>query len=953
MHHARRAVTTILTVVALVAGFAAAQPLPTDPSLVKGELENGLRYIVKQHSVPPGRAVVWLHIHSGSLNETDQQRGIAHYLEHMAFNGSENFPPGSVVPLFQSLGMQFGRDQNAFTSFDQTTYQLSLPNVKPETLEKGMQFFADVMSKLTLPPEEIEKERQIIQEERRRSLSGRRRTGDYVMERMIPGSIFGYRMPIGTEETINAVMQDDFKNYYGKWYGASNATLMVIADTDPAEVIKVIKAKFSDAPRQPRPTPVDLKVKPYEHSFAIVASDAEIRSDEVQIVKVAPAEPPVTTVEQYRKELVRRLGQSAFNQRVSDKTARGGVPWLSVRASASNDPSTFYNVELNARANPGNWKPALQGAALELQRAREFGFTAHEIDDQKTEIMSGAERAVETESTTPAQAIVSRINRDVTDGEPTMSAQQRLDLLSKLLPGISVEEVASTFAAEFDFGTALFVAILPSGPGVPSESELLELGTRALAVKPTPEQEIARATELMKNLPTAGAVAEGAEHAASQVWSGWLSNNVRVHFRRMDQRKNDVSVNISLIGGELLEDAQDRGITSAAQLAWSRPATRNLTSTDIRELMTGKKVSVRGGGGGGRRGGGGSGDSINLSISGSPADLETGFQLAYLLLTEPKIEPASFEQFQDTSREMLQEALKNPMMLGMRKAGAAPYPDNEPRTKPLTVEQIDHLSLDAAQEWLDRLIKESPIEVVIVGDIDREKALDLAARYLGALPSRPRVSPTTYGDIRKLVRPAGPRVSKSSIDTATKQAFVQSGFYGTDETNRADVHALTMAARLLSTRMTKEVREDAQLVYSIGASSRAASTYPGFGIFAAGAPTDPEKVAPLLAKLTEMYQTFAEKGPTEEEMVVARKQMANAYEEQLKEPGYWAGRLNQLTFRGISLDDLMADPPAYQAITADQVRDTFARYYSKDNSIVVVVTPESGDGNGRTSDTGK
>jgi zinc protease len=217
----------VALVVVAAASSAVAQPLPTDSTLVTGELENGLRYIVRKHDNPPGRAVMWVHIHSGSLNETERQRGIAHYLEHMAFNGSTNFKPGSLVPFFQSLGMTFGRDQNAFTNFDQTTYQLSLPDTKPETLAKGMTFFSDVVSGLSLLPAEVDAERQIILEERRRGLSGRQRVSDYVQERIAPGSLWAVRDPIGTEETIKAVNQADFKDYYGKWYGASNATLIV------------------------------------------------------------------------------------------------------------------------------------------------------------------------------------------------------------------------------------------------------------------------------------------------------------------------------------------------------------------------------------------------------------------------------------------------------------------------------------------------------------------------------------------------------------------------------------------------------------------------------------------------------------------------------------------------------------------------------------------------------
>ncbi len=306
---------------------------------------------------------------------------------------------------------------------------------------------------------------------------------------------------------------------------------------------------------------------------------------------------------------------------------------------------------------------------------------------------------------------------------------------------------------------------------------------------------------------------------------------------------------------------------------------------------------------------------------------------------EPRIEPAAFTQFQSSTRESIAESLRNPMMLGMRTASAAPYPDDELRTKPLTIEQLDRLTLEGAQVWLDKLIAHSPIEVTIVGDLPRERAEELAARYLGSLPTRDRVSSETYASLRRLQRPNGPRVIETVLETPTEQAFVLNGFYGSDETNVADSCALTMAARILSTRMIKEVREDAQLVYSIGAGSRAASTYPGFGVFSASAPTEPAKVDELVKKLTSMYETFAASGPTAEELDVARKQMANTLEESSREPGYWSGKLGRMTFRGANLDDVVAEPGAYQALTADQIRATFAKYFGPKNQIIVVVKP--------------
>ncbi len=930
---------------------AADAPLPTDPALVTGQLDNGLKYIVRRHAVPPGRAVIWIHMGTGSLNETDRQRGIAHYLEHMAFNGSEHFPPGSVVPFFQSLGMQFGRDQNAFTNMEQTTYQLSLPDAKPETLAKGMTFFADILSNLSLTQAEIDAERQIIQEERRRGLSARQRTNDFIMARIAPGSLYGQRETIGLESTINGVNRPDFLDYYGKWYGPGNATVMAVADADPAVVVQAIKDAFGAAPRKPVAAPQAPGVKAYDKSFAIVASDPELTSEDVRVMRLEPAHPPTTTTAHYRDDLVLRLGEIAMNRRLEEKIARGGTSYLSGRVSAGNDATTLYSVELSGRAAPGKWKPALQELAMELQRARAFGFTARELEDVKKQILSGAERAVETEATVAASSLIGRMNASLVSGEPILSPAQRLDLLKSMLPDITGEEVTQRFSREFDPKAVAFVAVLPAGANVPTDEQLLQIGTAAMAVTPTKEVEVAHATSLLKELPAPGTVTEPQEHAASQVWSAWLSNNARLHHRFMDYKKNEVTVTITLLGGDLLENAQNRGVTQAAQIALARPATKSLTSTDIRELMTGKKVSVRGGGmgaGGGRggrgggMGGGGGPGTVSLTISGSPEELETGFQLAYLLLTQPKIEEAAFNQYKTTVRQFIEESMKTPNGLGARAASSLPYPDDEARTKPVTAEQVDQLTLEATQRWLEKLVAESPIEVAVVGDIPRERAVALVERYIGSLPARPRIAPDSYMALRTLKRPAGPRDFEQTIDSPTKQAFVMSGFYGADQANREDVRALNMASRILSTRMVTEVREKEQLVYSIGAASRPATAYPGFGVFSATAPTDPHKAKPLIDKLASMYAEFAANGPTEEEMVVARKQMANTFDEQLKEPGYWMGRIDQMTWQGTKLDDVVAEPAAYQAITAKQVKDAFAKYYDPRNAIVVVVKPSEG-----------
>ena len=359
----------------------------------------------------------------------------------------------------------------------------------------------------------------------------------YVLEHMAPGSLYGQRITIGTEATIASVQEADFRDYYGKWYAASNATLLVVADADPAVVVAALKEQFAAAPQKTRPTPQDPGVRKYERSLAIVASDPEVQTEQVRICRIEPARPPTTTVAQYRDDLVARIGQFAFNRRLEAAVEAGDTSYMNGRVSLSNQPNLLYTAELDGQANPGQWRAALQELALELQRARTFGFTARELEDARKQILASATRAVETEPTRLAGALIGRINAAITAGEPVMAAEQELELTTRLLRDITTEEVSRRFAAELDPQAVAFIAVLPAAADVPSEAQLLELGTQALAATPTPLAETTRPTQLLAALPAPGKIAEGAEHAASGVWSGWLSNNVRLHHRFMDTQK--------------------------------------------------------------------------------------------------------------------------------------------------------------------------------------------------------------------------------------------------------------------------------------------------------------------------------------------------------------------------------------------------------------------------------
>src|SRR5713101_5308813 len=419
------------------AASPADEKLPTDPALVTGTLPNGLSYIIRKHRNPEGRVSIWLHVSSGSLNETDATQGLAHYLEHMAFNGSANFPAGTVIPFFQSLGLAFGRDQNAFTSFDQTTYQLALPGGGRDVIDKGLLFMSDVAMRLGLDPGEIDSERQIILEEKRARSSAQQRVQDKIFERLAPESTLGRRLPIGIEPAIKSVKREEFLDYYSRWYVPSNMTVMVVGDTDPAMVANVIAQHFGGGPMVPRPVPRAVGVRPTTKPRAIVATDPELTRSEVSITRLEAPRGPVTTVAERRRGLVEHIGTWAFSRRLSAELAAGRASYLSADASIGEWPGTMRMITLEASGRPGTWRAMLKDIGTALQRARLHGFTEREVQDARTALIADAEEAVQREATRTAREVLRQLNGDVTRGSRTMSAAQTLALFQRLLPGIT------------------------------------------------------------------------------------------------------------------------------------------------------------------------------------------------------------------------------------------------------------------------------------------------------------------------------------------------------------------------------------------------------------------------------------------------------------------------------------------------------------------------------------
>lgn len=928
----RATIAPAVGALALLSGAGLAQPLTVDPDLVTGELGNGMKYIILEHANPPGRANMYLHVSTGSLNETESTRGIAHFLEHMAFNGGTNIPPGDVLPYFESLSMSFGQHLNAFTSFDQTAYTLALPDPEVSTLKKGFLFFEDVLFGMLLLADEIDEERGVIMEELRTGQGPDQRVRDQIFERLAPGSTFGRRLPIGVEETINGVTREDFVNYYTKWYTPSNTTLMIVGDFDAGPVEAAVRETFDRGERTARPVDLDPGIEAYTEMRAIVASDDELTQGEVGFIGIEEERPPVTTEGQFRERLVESVAAQAFNRRLGAKINENAVSFTTGSAAALDLFDAMHLTQLSVTGEAEDWETMLRESAAELRRARLHGFSQREVDDVRKALISGAERAAERAGTMPAGARLGALNNSIATGATPISADENLRLVRKYADSISPSEVSEVFNDLFDDKAVTAVLELPTSASVPSEDELLALAREALSVSPEAEAESDRPTEMMAELPVAGEYVSLTEHEGTGVATAWLDNHVCVHHREMDIQEDQATITISLAGGEILENASNRGVSEAAALAWNRPATDGLSSTNIRDLMTGAKVRV---------GGGASTDTMFLSVSGSPDELEQGLKLAHLLLTEPKIEQAAFDQWRQERVLQIQQSKLTPNGQVMEALADALLPEGEVRRRPLTEAQIEAVTIEQAQAWLDKAINSAPMEVSVVGDIERRRALELTAQFLGSLPEREGMTSTTLSGLRHIERLEGPRVKVLEVETQTPVAIALAGSFGAPMHEVRDRRVLNIAAQILTTRLIARVREAEQQVYSISAQSVPGVEYPELGLFFAASATGPENGQRLTGVIHEMFAEFGEQGPSAEEVETARSQVLNSLDEQIKQPAFWSGRLASLVYRDTNLDEVLGAEEQYKSFSEADVVEVFNRYYTDDARITVIVQPKT------------
>jgi zinc protease len=921
----------IVSLHALVA-TAADEPLPRDPNNVYGELENQLKYIVRKNANPPGKVALYLHIKTGALNETDKQNGLAHFIEHMAFNGSKNFKPGELVPLLNKMGMSFGADTNAHTTLHETVYKLTMPDTKPQTIDTALTILGDYASGLTLPPEEIDSERGVILEEMRSKKSSQERLRKKVTKELFAQTRLAVHDVIGDEQQIKHFPQSEFLDYWNTWYRPELMTLVVVGDIEPDAIIKQASEKLGAIKSHGEPREkMKAGLMPFTTSRALVFTDPEQVSGEVELVTMKPPRPLVTTKPRYRQELVDGVSEWAVNRRFADLVRKGGAPFRRAGVNTGDYFHEALSVGASAVGQPDDWNKILDAVIAEINRAIDHGFTEREMDLAKRGVLAGAERALKTESTRDSRAIVSAIAGAVGMDRPIMSAQQRLDLAKEILGDISLDELHKAFVENFKTRNYAYVLTMPEKEGVklPAKDDILAAASAAWAKKTQPIDEAKVADSILPSQPDPGKIVSQETDKELGITNITFASGAVMHHKFSDYKKDSVSVRILMPGGSIEETAENKGISDVASLMIGRPATSRFTSSQIRDLLVGKNVAV----------GGGIGmDALSIGVSGSPNDLLLGMQLAYAIITDGVLEQSALDDWKKLQHQALTRR-KTSANAKLGEALAETFYGGDVRMAQLTDEIIDRQQRSPAEAWFKRIVNHAAVEVTVVGDMELQEASDLVAKYVGSLPKRTGEF-SELDKLRKIERFSGPFAKSVHFDGITPKAVVLAGFVSCESRDPIR-RPLTLASMIISDRMIKRIREKEQLVYGIGCRNSPSVSIPGTGMFSASSSTDPHNADKLADTILEMLKEFADKGPSDEELATAKKQIANQLASEMKEPSFWMDQIDDMVYRKRPLDEVKQVPEIYQTFTPEQVRDAARKYVKENGQIRMVVIPDT------------
>ena len=912
--------------------------LPFDPKVVRGTLSNGLSYYIRHNEEPRDRAQIALVVRAGSVREEEDQRGLAHFAEHMAFNGTERFAKQEIVEYLESIGNVFGPDVNAQTGFDSTLYWVEIPTDDPEIAENAFRILSDWAFGISFDPEEVDLERGVVLEEWRLSQGFGSRIQDNLLQLLFGDSIYANRSPIGLPEVVEGATAEDLRAFYERWYRPDLMAIVAVGDFDVDEVEAKVKQHFAPAPEgeahqelaavgSSTERPI-IEVPGHETPWIEVFTDAESPGTQfILIRKLGPDKGQ--DQEAFRRFVVESLAFRMLNARLFERAQVQDPPYLAAQALRSSYVESLDILQFAAWVNPDGVERGLEVILEELQRIRLHGFTEGELEREKSNLLRSVESLYKQREQTLSQSFVNEYVDHFLNGTPVPGIEAEWQMYQALLPQITIADfqaVAESWTRTED--TALLV-VRPSETEARSDSELtaatLSQLETANAIEVDPYADVLEDVPLLATIPTPGSITseEQIESIDAQKWT--LSNGITVIAKQTDFRDDEVVFRAFSPGGHsIVADEDHVSALYAAQLV-NGSGVGPHDSVALEKLLAGKRVEVA--------------PFIaelfeGFTGSASPEDMETLFQLITLYTTEPRLDPVYFARLEASLRSIAEINAADPDTVLFDTARTVLAQEHF-RRRPLTVGQLDELSMERAQAvYADRFADMSDATFVFVGAFDWDDLRSLATTYLASLPSTGRAEEWTDHDIDP---PAGveDHVVRSGIEPRSNTVLA---FAGDMDWSREEALALNVAGEMLGIRLRERVREQLGGTYFIGVNA-GSSTLPDteylvsviFG-------SDPARVEELFQEVMDEVDWIRE-GGEQSYLDTVKEQLDTARQEDLRENWFWLGEIRAAAQRGEPFEAIVGFEDRLDAITLDDVAAAAQLYFTPDMYVRVVLFP--------------
>jgi zinc protease len=917
--------------------FEPAAEIPFDPAVRTGTLDNGLRWFVRENSEPENRAALRLVVNAGSVLEDDDQRGLAHFLEHMAFNGTENFEKQELVDYLESIGMEFGPEINAYTSFDETVYMLQIPLDDPEIVDTAFTVLADWSRRLTLDPEEVRKERGVVLEEWRLGRGARQRVRDAQIPVLFHGARYAERLPIGLPEIIESADRERLQRFYDEWYRPDLMAVIAVGDFEAETMIEHVEESFGGGwgPSDPEERTV-YEVPPHDDTKIVIATDEELSTNTVRVVVKKPFER-VETVADFREALVEQLYTGMLNQRLRELTNEPDPPFVFGGVGKGRFARTAQSVSLYATAEDGGLERALEAILLEAKRVAEHGFTEAELERTKAgTLRSLRNRYDERENVDNGRYARQYVSRFLEDRN-IPGIEWRYEAVQRLLPGIGVDEVnAVDLGAELlQRENRVITASAPDDPGVPvpTEADLLAVFERVETIPTEPYEEDVSEDPLLARTPEPGEVVseERIEELDLTVWT--LGNGHRVLVKPTDFKQDDFSFTAFSPGGRSQGTLDlDRSLDFASSFVGAG-GVGDFDAIELGKKLAGKRASA----------------SAYISTyeeglrgGGSPEDLETVLQLAWKRIHQPRRDDEAVTALEQRYAAMLRNRGADPQSQYSDSLSVI-LAQRHPWSTPLTAEAVESIDLGRAMDFYqERFDDLGDMTWVFVGSLDLDVLRDHVETYVASIRSDD--DPDSWRD-PGIDMPEGPlhRVIRAGVDDKARTTLVM---HGDLEWTRRNRFALNTLGDVLGIRLRELIREELGGTYGVRVNASSSRIPEPEWTLRISFGSDPERLDELVGRIVDSLEDVRANGIDPERLEKVREQALRGHEESVQENSYWVSTLAFRERHGIDHREQLETVEFIESLTADQV-DAVARWALPVERIIRVDMLPAEEGAGR------